>query len=97
MTGVGFLSGIAMATFAFSGLFFLKFWRASKDRFFLMFSIACGLISLERLVAYFVVGTREALWSPAVESSSWVYVIRMAAFIAIIIAFWEKNRPQRKL
>ena len=91
-----FFSGVSMATFAASGLFFFKFWTASRDRFFLLFAAACWLVSFERVVAFFVQGTQEATWSPTVEASAWVYLIRLCAFLAILAAILTKNRQPRK-
>jgi hypothetical protein len=97
MNAPTFLAGICLATFAASGLFFLKFWRASQDRFFLYFAIACWFISFERLVAFFVQGMLDSNQPPPPEGVSWVYLIRLCAFILIILAFYEKNRPRKKL
>jgi hypothetical protein len=87
-----FLSGITMATFAASGLFFFKFWKSSHNRFFLLFGVACGLISIERVVALFVQGTQESIRSTLVEASAWVYLIRLSAFIFILLAIIDRNR-----
>ncbi len=95
MIAAVFLSGVTAATFAASGLFFLKFWSASRDRFFALFAAACFLIAFERVVAFFVHGTREVIRSPAAEASFWVYLIRLLAFLFILLAIYQKNRPQR--
>lgn len=88
---VGFISGIYMATFAASGVFFLKFWRASKDRFFLFFCLACWLLSLERVALFFVEGGYSA--NPvADEPRTWVYIFRMFAYVLILWAVIDKNR-----
>lgn len=87
-----FLSGVTMATFAAAGLFFIKFWRASRDRFFLLFALSCWLIAGERVVALFIRATLEPLWSASSEAMVWVYLVRLFAFIAIAVAIWEKNR-----
>jgi len=89
-----FLAGISMATFAGSGLFFLKLWLASRDRFFLFFSVSCALLSIERIFALFVAGTFSPLRSESSEFSVWIYLIRMAAFIMILISIIEKNRKR---
>ncbi|WP_141735534.1 DUF5985 family protein [Oligoflexus tunisiensis] len=82
-----FLSGIYMATFAASGFFFLKFWRRTRDQFFLLFAWACWLIAAERVALLLAV--------PEDEPRSVVYFIRLAAFILIIAAIVNKNL-QRK-
>ena len=90
-----FLAGVSMATFGASALFFLKLWRASRDRFFLFFSIACAFLSLERVVGLFVAGTFSSLRADATEFSSWIYLMRLAAFIMILISIVEKNRKKK--
>lgn len=92
-----FLSGICMASFAASGLFFLKFWRVSKDRFFLFFCFASWILAIERVVLLVV---REVYGATAnaniAESNSWVYLLRLFAFLLILIAIFEKNRATLK-
>lgn len=95
MNYVEFISGIYMATFAASGVFFLKFWRASKDRFFLFFCLACWLLSAERVALFFVEGGYST--NPVVnEARTWVYIFRMFAYILIISAIVEKNRKANR-
>jgi hypothetical protein len=91
-----FLSGVSMATFAASGLFFIKFWRASGDRFFMYFGIACGLISLERFVSIFIHETLEPIRNTLEGPSTWVYLIRLFAFGLILIAVVKKNRSRSR-
>lgn len=85
-----------MAAFGFSGVFFLKFWKASHDRFFLFFAVACWLLSAERLVSLFVQGALTNLTNTQIDSSSWVYLIRLLAFATILVAVVEKNRSAKK-
>jgi hypothetical protein len=82
-----FLSGIYMATFAASGFFFLKFWQRTQDRLFIFFAWACWLIAAERVALLFA--------APEDEPRSYLYVIRLAAFLLIIAAIVNKNM-QRK-
>jgi len=92
MNSISFLGGISVATFLASALFFLKFWKASRDRFFLYFSIACVLIAMDRFVSLFIVGTQESIWTESTESDSWVYLMRLLAFVVIAVAVVDKNR-----
>ncbi len=86
-----FLSGIFMATFAVAGIFFFKFWKASQDRFFLLFGIACWLIACER-VALLQLRDGVSLTMPESESASLVYLIRLVAFMIILVAIIIKNK-----
>jgi hypothetical protein len=93
-----FLSGVSMITLAFCGVFFLKFWKTSKDKFFLFFSVACWLLSLERIVLFFVEATNHPTGNDLAESGAWVYLIRLLAFALILVAIIEKNRqPKNKI
>jgi hypothetical protein len=81
-----FIGGaITMASFAI-GLFFLKYWRRTRDRFFIFFSCAFWIFAVERILLCFV-GANE--FSPK------IYLIRMVGFLLIICAILDKNRtPQ---
>lgn len=95
MNGASFLAGICMATFAASAVFFLKFWMVSRDRFFLLFALACTLISVERVVALKIPATQVSIRTEMTEASVWIYLIRLLAFTAICIAILDKNRPRK--
>lgn len=95
MNPTSFLAGVAMMTFLASGVFFLKFWKASRDRFFLYFCIACWLLASERVVGLFVLREYEAITISVLEANSWIYLIRLCAFAFILIAILEKNRPRK--
>ena len=87
-----FLSGVTTATFFASSVFFVKFWRASRDKFFLLFAMACALLGLERLtLAIFFPSHNSDLVDPG-EAQFWIYLIRAAAFSLILLAFIQRNR-----
>ena len=67
-----------------AGLFFLRFWRASMDRLFLLFAVAFWILAL----AY---GVRGAVQS-ATEWHLYVFGIRLVAFCLILYAIVDKNR-----
>jgi hypothetical protein len=77
------MGGIATASFIV-GIFFLRFWRASRDRFFLLFAMAFWLEGAHRIVIYQWVGPDEA--------SPFYYLIRLLAYGLIIVAIVDKNR-----
>ena len=81
-----FLSGAMMTACYVISLFFLKFWRRTKDRVFAYFSISFALLGLERLIlGSFVLPS---------ESQPFVYLIRLLAFILIVVAIVDKNRSK---
>ena len=87
-----FLSGICMASFAAAGLFFFKFWKASRDVFYLHFALACVLFSFERVVLLFVADAQTSIRTLQSERASWVYLIRLIGFLVILYAVIGKNR-----
>ena len=83
-TLLGFLWGGSAVASWVAGLFFVTFWRRTRDRFFLIFAIAFWLLSLNWLGL--------ALTSPQDEARTLFYLVRMLAFLAIIAAIVDKNR-----
>jgi hypothetical protein len=63
--------------------FFLRFWRSTGDRLFLLFGIAFGMMGLQQLLL--------ATQDTASESYPLLFVIRLAAFTIILIAIVDKN------
>lgn len=79
-----FLSGVIVAGFAVAGLFFLRFWKRTHDALFLTFAVAFWLLGLVQALL--------ALTDFPIEERSFFYLIRLAAFVLILIAIWRKNR-----
>jgi len=77
-----FLFGCIFLGFLAASLFFLKFWRKTRDSLFLMFSLAFALLAVERVLLAFVFQGNEFK----------VYLIRLAAFVVILVAIIQKNR-----
>ncbi len=90
-----FLSGAAMVAFSACGLFFLKIWQASRDRFFLYFCSAFLILAGERIVLLLTRQFSKTAEDGIVEASSWVYLMRLFAFCLILVAVIEKNRNGR--
>jgi uncharacterized membrane protein HdeD (DUF308 family) len=79
-----FLSGAITMGFAIAGLFFLRFWKDTRDSLFLKFAMA-----------FFLLGIAQALLALAnvpVEERSWIYLVRLLAFVLILVAIARKNR-----
>ena len=79
------LSGAIAAGWLVAGLFFFRFWRHTRDRFFLWFALSFWLEAFNR-VALGLAGTQED--SPA------IYALRVVAYGLILLAIWQKNRPR---
>lgn len=78
------LAGTNCLSLLVISLFFLKFWRQTRDRLFLYFTGAFLFLMIERVVRSFM--SVESDWAP------YVYSIRLAAFVLILIAIVDKNR-----
>ena len=82
-----FVAGLLAAGYLVIGLFFARFWVRTRDRLFLMFAIAFWVLVLQRVAT---VVTAE--W---IENTTWLYGLRLAAFVIILVAIIDKNRaPQ---
>lgn len=79
---------IAMSCFV-ATVFFLKFWRKTRDRLFLMFSLAFLAMGCERIVL-------ASTGKVAEDQVAYLYLIRLAAFALILIAIVDKNRSRSR-
>ncbi len=77
------LGAIAMASLV-AALFFFKFWRQTRDRFFLMFSAAFLVDAVNR-------ASIALLPDVSQEQEPIFYVVRLIAFTLILIAIIDKN------
>lgn len=79
------IGATALACFAVA-LFFVRFWRQMRDRLFLLFAIAFGVLGANRI----------ALSADAVadENKPYLYLLRLLAFGLIAFAVIDKNRSR---
>ncbi|HVW75163.1 MAG TPA: DUF5985 family protein [Rhizomicrobium sp.] len=82
-----FLLGMSAMGSLAAALFFLRFYRRTRDRFFLLFSAAFAIEGLSRLPL--------ALEVPPNESEPFYYLPRLLAFSLIALAVVLKNRPDK--
>ena len=78
------LSGAIAVSSLLAGLFFLRFWRSSGDRFFLYFALSFALEGLNRIALGLLVDANE--------SNPLFYSVRVVAYGLIVLAIWQKNR-----
>ena len=86
-TLLNFLAGAVTLGFALIALFFLRFWRDSRDGLFLNFAIAFVLLAAGQAIL--------TLADIPIEERSWVYLLRLAAFTLILVAVIRKNIATR--
>lgn len=87
MTLYDFLSGAVALGFLVCALFFLRFWRRTRDGLFLSFALAFLLLGAGQTVL--------ALGNIPTEERGSLYLIRLAAFLLILVGIWRTNRKQR--
>ena len=83
-----FLSGAVALGFFVCALFFLRFWRRTRDTLFLAFALAFVLMGLGQSIL--------ALTNIPTEERGSIYLLRLAAFAVIIFAIVRKNRESRR-
>jgi hypothetical protein len=81
---VTFTWGAVAALCLVAGLFFLRFWRVTRDRLFITFAIAFAVFAVH--------WTWLGLGAPARESTHYVYALRFLAFALIVAGVIDKNR-----
>lgn len=79
-----FISGLITMGFVVSGLFFLRFWVRTRQLLFAAFAAAFWLLAANQALL--------ALSDLPAEERSWLYLLRLAAFVIIIVAIALKNR-----
>jgi hypothetical protein len=82
-----FTVGFLTSAYLLAGVFFLKFWRRTRDSLFLSFAAAFGLLGLAAPL--------PLLTGIPSESQAPIYLLRLAAFLLIIWAILRKNLQGR--
>lgn len=84
-----FLAGAVSMGLFVAGLFFLRFWKSSRDRFFLFFAISFWIEAVNRALI-----TYASTEYSHPEQIPILYIIRLVAFGLILYAIYDKNRPK---
>ena len=79
------LTGAIAMSWVVAGLFFVRFWRETKDRLFLIFAVSFWILALSRLLLV-VIPSPEAQ-----DEHTYIYWLRLAAYVVIIVAIIDKN------
>ena len=80
---IEFLSGAVTMGFVIAAVFFLRFWRRTRDRFFVAFSVAFFLLALNQALAQWL--------GAADERVMYTYLLRVLGFVIILAAIIDKN------
>ncbi|MDI3290508.1 DUF5985 family protein [Polyangium sp. 15x6] len=81
-------SGALILGFAVISLFFLRFWRSTRDRLFALFALSFSLMAVNRLIL--------AIVKLPEDDYPYVYLVRLFANALIIYAVIDKNRAASK-
>lgn len=83
---LAYLSGILTLGYVVAATFFLKFWRTTRERLFGWFAASFFLLAIQRTLL-----TGFGAWG---ERETWIYALRLLAFVVLIIGIVEKNRER---
>jgi len=78
-----FVHGMITMGFVIAGLFFLRFWRRTKDGLFIVFAFAFWLLALNQALI--------SIPGSATPGQSWEFLPSLGAFGLLIMAILIKN------
>jgi hypothetical protein len=79
-----FLWGALAMASTIAALFFVDYWRMTRDRLFVFFAIAFAALAANWIGLSMI--------DPDMESRHNIYVLRLLAFVLIIVGIVDKNR-----
>ena len=83
-------AGALVMGYTVAALFFAKFWRGTRVALFAWFAVAFALLAFQRallVVAPAAAGTGGVPWS---------YVVRLLAFVLLLVGIVMQNRAPRR-
>jgi len=83
-----FFGGAIVFGYALIGLYFLKFWKRTRDPFFGCFAFAFFVLGISRII--------EAIEHTNQADTPLMYLFRLLAFVIIIVAITQKNLSSKK-
>jgi hypothetical protein len=84
---IEFVSGAIALAYVLAGVYFLRFWRKTRDRLFMSFAMAFWLLGLNQTIVS-LVGVTD-------ERTGYAYVLRVIGFLLILYAIIRKNLARR--
>lgn len=83
-----FVYGALAAGYLIAGVFFLRFWWKTRERLLLIFACAFWLLAVSQ--------TLLGIADLQREEQSWIYLIRLCAFILIIVGIVSVNVGRKR-
>jgi peptidoglycan/LPS O-acetylase OafA/YrhL len=80
---VNFMSGMVTAGYLIAALFFLRFWRRTKDNLFAIFAVSFLLFAAGQASVLAFIGPHD--------DSTWTFLLRLAGFVLLLVAIARKN------
>jgi Family of unknown function (DUF5985) len=84
---VSFMLGVIAALSFTAAVFFLRFWRDTRDFFFIPFAVFFFVEGSDRVALLF-------FRNPG-EGSFWIYFVRFCALLLILFGILHKNYSRR--
>lgn len=78
-----FLSGAVTFGFLLAALFFFRFFKRTADGLFFWFGLSFLMLATGQALV--------TLLDVTVEERSWIFLLRLAAYLIIVIAILRKN------
>ena len=78
-----FLSGAVTFGFLLAALFFFRLFRRTSDGLFFWFGLAFLMLATGQALV--------TLFDVTVEERSWIFLLRLAAYLIIVVAILRKN------
>jgi hypothetical protein len=78
-----FFHGMVTMGFLVAGLFFLRFWRRTKEGLFVVFALAFWLLALNQIFL--------SLPGGSTDNQSWEFLPSLGAFGLLVLAILVKN------
>jgi peptidoglycan/LPS O-acetylase OafA/YrhL len=82
-----FIYGAVVFGYLTAALFFLRFWKVSKDKLFAYFASAFLLLGVQRVALTF---------SEQADDATFLYLVRLCAFLLILYGIYKKNAESRR-
>ena len=83
------VSGALAMGDAIAALFFARFRRQTGSRLFTWFAASFALLAAQRVLLLFLAPTSE-------DAMPWSYLVRLLAFVLILVGIVEQNRASRR-
>jgi peptidoglycan/LPS O-acetylase OafA/YrhL len=86
-----FMWGVLAMASLIAALFFLRFWRESRERLFAFFALAFALLSANWIGLAIINHPTDEV------RQEYGYIVRLVAFVILLIGIFDKNRRSGRL